>query len=61
MGVAQRTYSDYESGSLHIPLEGILALVEHFDASMDDISGAGSAKKGFWQERNNLFCSLALT
>lgn len=40
LGVSQRTYSDYESGRLRIPVDRLLILAKYYDCSVDYISGA---------------------
>lgn len=40
IGVSQRTYSDYESGRLRIPVDRLMALAQFYDCSLDYISGA---------------------
>ena len=47
--ISQRTYSDYETGRLRIPLERLSLLARHYDCCMDYISGAGNDHKSFPQ------------
>lgn len=43
LGVSQRTYSDYESGRLRIPVDRMLTLAKYYDCSVDYISGASDS------------------
>jgi transcriptional regulator with XRE-family HTH domain len=43
LGVSQRTYSDYESGRLRIPVDRLLTLAKYYDCSVDYISGASDS------------------
>lgn len=42
--VAQRTYSDYESGKIRIPVDSLIILAKYYDLSMDYISGISNVK-----------------
>lgn len=45
--VSQRTYSDYESGRIRLPVDSLMALAKYYDLSMDYISGASNEKKNY--------------
>lgn len=45
--VGQRTYSDYESGKTRIPVDSLLLLAQHYDVSVDYISGASNVKSSY--------------
>lgn len=45
--VAQRTYSDYESGRTRIPIDSILILAKYYNVSMDYITGASNKKTNY--------------
>ena len=45
--VAQRTYADYESGKIRMPIDRLLVLAEYYNVSMDYISGASNIKNEF--------------
>ncbi len=47
INVAQRTYSDYETGRIRIPVDILLELARYYDLSMDYVSGASNVKKPF--------------
>ena len=38
--VGQRTYADYESGKIRIPVDRLMILAKHYNVSMDYITGA---------------------
>lgn len=40
--IGQRTYADYESGKVRIPVERLLILARYYDVSMDYITGASN-------------------
>lgn len=40
--VGQRTYADYESGKIRIPVDSLLILAKFYNVSMDYITGASS-------------------
>ncbi len=44
LGVAQRTYSDYESGKTRIPVERLIKLASLYNVSMDYISGTSNTR-----------------
>lgn len=48
--VGQRTYADYESGKIRIPVERLLELARYYDLSMDYISGASNKKTKYPKE-----------
>ncbi len=45
--VSQRTYSDYETGRIRIPVENLIRLARYYDVSVDYISGASNVKRHF--------------
>lgn len=45
--ISQRTYSDYESGRLRIPVTKLIFLARYYDCSMDYISGVSNVHKPF--------------
>ncbi len=45
--VSQRTYSDYETGRIRIPVESLIRLAMYYDVSVDYISGASNVKRHF--------------
>ena len=48
--VSQRTYSDYETGRIRIPVESLVRLAEYYGVSVDYISGASNIKNPFPKE-----------
>jgi transcriptional regulator with XRE-family HTH domain len=47
LNISQRTYSDYESGRIRIPVEALIQLAEYYNLNMDYISGISNIKKPF--------------
>ena len=47
LGISQRTYSDYESGRLRIPVDRLMALAKFYDCSIDYISGASDIHRPY--------------
>lgn len=45
--VKQRTYSDYESGRLRLPLDSLMTLARFYGYSLDYMSGATDEKRPF--------------
>lgn len=45
--ISQRTYSDYESGRLRIPVDRLLLLARYYDCSIDYISGASNVRRPY--------------
>lgn len=45
--IGQRTYADYESGKTRIPVDSLLILAEHYDVSLDYITGASNVKNSY--------------
>ena len=45
--VGQRTYADYESGKIRIPINSLLRLAQHYDVSVDYISGACNTRGNY--------------
>ncbi len=48
--IGQRTYADYESGKIRIPVDNLMVLAKHYDVSMDYITGASDVKKEYPRE-----------
>jgi transcriptional regulator with XRE-family HTH domain len=42
--LGQRTYADYESGKMRIPIDNLLILARFYNVSMDYITGASNIK-----------------
>lgn len=42
--IGQRTYADYESGKIRIPVDSLLILAEFYNVSMDYITGASNIR-----------------
>jgi len=47
LSVAQRTYSDYESGRTRIPVDSLIVLAKFYNVSMDYITGVSNIQKPF--------------
>ena len=47
LNVGQRTYSDYESGKIRIPVDCLLLLARFYNVSMDYISGASNIMRAY--------------
>ena len=47
LNVGQRTYADYESGQIRIPIDSLLILAKYYNVSMDYISGASEIKNEY--------------
>ncbi|MGN0376831.1 MAG: helix-turn-helix transcriptional regulator [Suilimivivens sp.] len=47
LNVRQRTYCDYESGKTRIPIDSIIILAQHYNVSMDYITGVSNQKGHF--------------
>ncbi len=47
LNVGQRTYCDYESGKTRIPIDSIIILAQHYNVSMDYITGVSNHKGHF--------------
>ncbi|MBQ8261266.1 MAG: helix-turn-helix transcriptional regulator [Lachnospiraceae bacterium] len=45
--VGQRTYADYESGKIRIPVDCLLVLAKYYNVSMDYITGASNVLNPF--------------
>jgi len=48
--VGQRTYSDYESGKIRIPIESLMILAKYYNLSMDYVCGASDVAKTYPQQ-----------
>ncbi len=48
--IGQRTYADYESGKTRIPIDNIMILAQHYDVSMDYITGASNLQTPYPKE-----------
>ena len=47
LNIGQRTYADYESGKIRIPIENIMILARFYNVSMDYITGASNIKSEY--------------
>lgn len=47
LNVGQRTYSDYETRKIRIPLESVIILAKYYDVDMNYICGITKEKKRF--------------
>ena len=47
LGMLQRTYSDYESGRIKLPIDRLIELARYYDVSMDYICGITDRREGF--------------
>lgn len=47
LNVAQRTYSDYESGRTRIPVDSLIILAKFYNVSMDYITGVSNIQRPF--------------
>ena len=45
--VSQRTYSDYETGRLRIPLESLITLARYYDVDLNYICGISNIRKEY--------------
>lgn len=50
LNVGQRTYADYESGKIRIPVDSLLILARYYNVSMDYITGASNIRGKFPQK-----------
>lgn len=48
--IGQRTYADYESGKIRIPIDSILILAKFYNVSVDYITGASNVEKPYPKE-----------
>lgn len=48
--VGQRTYADYESGKIRIPIDNIMILARFYNVSMDYITGASNVRTKYPRE-----------
>lgn len=48
--VCQRTYSDYETGVIRIPVDCLIRLAKYYDVSMDYICGVSNKQNKFPEE-----------
>jgi len=48
--IGQRTYADYESGKIRIPIDSILILAKFYNVSVDYITGASNIEKPYPKE-----------
>ena len=48
--VVERTYCDYESGRIRIPIDRLIQLAHYYDVSMDYITGVSDIKGHFPKE-----------
>lgn len=47
LNVGQRTYSDYETGKIRIPLESVILLARYYNVDMNYICGVSNIKNPF--------------
>ena len=47
LNIKQRTYSDYESGRLRLPLDSLMALAQFYGYSVDYMCGATDEKGAY--------------
>lgn len=47
LNVGQKTYSDYETQKIRIPLENVIKLAEYYDVDMNYICGLTKEPKSF--------------
>lgn len=47
LNVAQRTYSDYESGRTRIPVDSLIILAKFYNVGMDYITGVSNIQRPF--------------
>ncbi|MBE6007427.1 MAG: helix-turn-helix transcriptional regulator [Sarcina sp.] len=47
LNIPQRTYSDYETGRVRIPVDRLILLARHYDCSVDFITGASNTRCPF--------------
>lgn len=45
--ISPRTYSDYESGSIRIPLEVLISLAKYYNVDLNYITGISNIRKEF--------------
>lgn len=45
--IGQRTYADYESGKIRIPVDSLLILAKFYNVFMDYITGASNIKSEY--------------
>ena len=48
--MSQRTYSDYESGRIKLPIDKLIELARFYDVSMDYICGITDRREDFPKE-----------
>ena len=48
--VVQKTYSDYESGRLRLPIDSLIILAEYYNVSLDYLCGITRIKRPFPKE-----------
>ncbi len=47
LSVGQRTYSDYESGKIRIPVECVIKLAKFYNVDMNYITGVSQIRKPY--------------
>ena len=47
LNVGQKTYSDYETRKIRIPLESVIILAKYYNVDMNYITGISDVKKPF--------------
>lgn len=51
LNVVTRTYCDYESGRIRIPIDRLIILAEYYDVSMDYITGITDVRGHFPKQK----------
>lgn len=49
LGVSQRTYSDYETGTRRLSIEKIIILARYYDVSLNYLTGVSNIKNPYPQ------------
>ena len=47
LGIAPRTYSDYETGRCKIPLDMLISLARYYDVDLNYIAGISNIRKDY--------------
>ena len=51
LNVGQKTYSDYETRKIRIPIDSVVILARYYDVDMNYICGVSDVKKRFPKDR----------
>lgn len=54
LNISQRTYSDYETGRIRLPIESAVILARIYDVDMNYICGVSSIRKRFPGKSENI-------